>query len=59
MICAYCGNTDTDTLWDEDDAFYCSKCYSRTLFESGELDLIPCPECGKLKDRKAYYCPYC
>ena len=59
MKCAYCGNTEKEWLWDEDDTFYCSLCSSRTLYENGELDLVECPDCHQLRDRKAFYCRHC
>ena len=57
--CANCGNTDGDTLWDEGDTIYCSNCYHRTRKEDGEDDLVECPVCHHMKDRKAYYCMWC
>ncbi len=59
MKCANCGNEDPNTLFDEDDTFYCSKCHHRTLVETGEDDLIVFPHCGQMRDRKAYYCRWC
>jgi DNA-directed RNA polymerase subunit RPC12/RpoP len=59
MKCANCGNDDQKTLWNEGDTFYCSKCYYRTLIETNKLDLIECPYCHNLRDRKAYYCRNC
>ena len=47
------------SLWDEDDTFYCSKCAHRTLYETGEDDLVECPYCHEMKDRKAHYCRHC
>ena len=57
--CANCGNTDNSTLWDEDDTIYCSKCCHRTAKSTGEDDLVECPFCHRMRDRKAYYCRYC
>ena len=59
MKCAHCGNADKEWLWGEGDTFYCSKCFHRTSYKTGEDDLVECPECHKLRDRKAYYCRYC
>lgn len=57
--CANCDNTDHNTLWDEGDTIYCSKCHHRTRTEDGEDDLVQCPVCHNLRDRKAYYCMNC
>ncbi len=57
--CAYCGNTDNKTLFDEDDTFYCSKCTHRTRKDNGKDDVVKCPYCHRMRDRKAYYCRYC
>ena len=59
MRCANCGNRDPRTLFDEGDTFYCSKCCHRTQTATGQDDLITCPHCGRLRDRKAYYCMWC
>ncbi len=59
MKCANCGNTDKDTLRDEGDTFYCSKCAHRTLYTTGADDLVECPYCHRMRDRKAMYCRYC
>ena len=59
MKCANCGNTDPRTLFDEGDTFYCSKCCHRTQTATGQDDLITCPYCGRLRDRKAYQCMWC
>lgn len=59
MKCANCGNTNESTLWDEDDTIYCSVCHHRTNKENGEEDLVECPYCHRMRDRKAYYCRYC
>lgn len=59
LRCANCGNTDEDTLWDEGDTVYCSKCAHRTSKETGEDDLIECPYCHRMRDRKAAYCRWC
>ena len=59
MRCANCGNTDEKTLWDEGDTIYCSKCTHRTLIETGEDDVVECPYCHRMRDRKAMYCRWC
>ncbi len=59
MKCANCGNTDPKSLFDEGDTFYCSKCCHRTQTATGQDDLITCPYCGRLRDRKAAYCMWC
>lgn len=59
MRCANCGNTDESTLWDEGDTIYCSICAHRTSVETGEDDVVECPYCHRMKDRKAMYCRYC
>lgn len=58
-VCANCGNTDSATLWDEEDTFYCSNCFHRTSRETGEDDLVECPACGYMRDRKALHCRHC
>lgn len=59
MRCANCGNSDETTLYDEGDTLYCSKCWHRTNIETGEDDLVECPHCNGMRDRKAYYCRHC
>lgn len=59
MKCANCGNEDTNTLWDEGDTFYCSLCHHRTRTDSGVDDVVECPYCHRMRDRKAMYCKYC
>lgn len=59
MKCANCGNTNESTLWDEDDTIYCSVCHHRTNKENGKDDIVECPYCHRMRDRKAYYCRYC
>ncbi|MBR3342466.1 MAG: hypothetical protein IKG30_12800 [Clostridiales bacterium] len=59
MKCANCGNTDHRTLIDEGDTYYCSICCHRTLVATGKDDLITCPFCRRLRDRKAAYCMWC
>ena len=59
MKCANCGNTDTSSLWDEGDTIYCSICHHRTSVASGEDDVVECPYCHRMRDRKAMYCRHC
>ncbi len=59
MKCATCGNTDPNTLWDEGDTFHCSVCFHRTNVATGEDDVVECPYCHRMRDRKAAYCRYC
>ena len=59
MKCANCGNDNPKTLFDEEDTFYCSLCCHRTQTATGQDDLITCPYCGRLRDRKAYQCMWC
>ncbi len=59
LECANCGNTNSDTLWNEGDTIYCSLCCHRTSKESGEDDVVECPYCHRMRDRKAMYCRYC
>lgn len=59
MKCANCGNENPKTLFDEGDTFYCSECRHRTQTATGQDDLITCPYCGRLRDRKAAYCMWC
>lgn len=59
LKCANCGNTDSNTLWDEGDTIYCSKCCHRTRKDDGEDDLVECPYCHRMRDRKAMYCRWC
>ena len=54
MKCANCGNDDERMLWDEGDTIYCSKCCHRTSFETGKDDLVECPYCHYMRDRKAF-----
>ena len=57
--CANCGCTDLNSLWDEDDTFYCSRCQHRTSKITGKDDVVECPYCHRMRDRKAMYCRYC
>lgn len=59
MKCANCGNTDTSSLWDEGDTLYCSICHHRTSIATGEDDVVECPYCHRIRDRKAMYCRHC
>lgn len=59
MKCANCCNDNPNTLFDEGDTFYCSMCCHRTQTATGQDDLITCPHCGRLRDRKAYQCMWC
>lgn len=59
MRCANCGNEDENTLWDEGDTIYCSRCTHRTRTSDGEEDLVECPHCHEMRDSKAYYCRHC
>lgn len=58
-FCANCGKTDQSTLWDEKDTVYCSVCCHRTRVSDGKDDLVVCPVCHHLRDRKAAYCQWC
>lgn len=59
MKCANCGNMNPKTLLDEGDTFYCKVCCHRTQTATGQDDLITCPFCGRLRDRKAHVCMWC
>ncbi|MCD8212308.1 MAG: hypothetical protein LUC17_04705 [Oscillospiraceae bacterium] len=59
MKCANCGNEDPALFCEEENTIFCVKCCHRTLKDSGESDLVVCPNCGELKDRMAYYCRWC
>ena len=59
MECANCGNTNPKTLWNEGDTIYCSECCHRTRVSDGKDDLVRCPYCGELRDRKAMVCMWC
>ena len=59
MKCANCGNSDENTLFDEGDTFYCKLCYHRTRVSDGKDDLLECPYCHRMRDRKAAYCRWC
>lgn len=59
LHCAHCGNSDERFLVDEGDTLYCKKCAKRTLKATGEKDVVECPYCHRMRDRKAYYCWYC
>ena len=59
MRCANCGNTGENTLQDKVDTTYCSKCAHRTSVDTGEDDVVECPYCHRMRDRKAIYCRWC
>lgn len=59
MKCANCGNTNTLTLRDEGDTIYCAECWHRTSVATGEDDVVECPYCHRMRDRKTMYCRYC
>ncbi len=59
MKCANCGNKDSNSLFDEGDTFLCTKCYHRTRKDNGEDDVVLCPVCHHMRDRKALYCMWC
>ena len=59
LKCANCGNADKNTLWDEGDTIYCSRCTHRTSRNTGEDDVVECPYCHRMRDRKALYCRWC
>ena len=59
MKCGYCGNTDTNSLCDEGDTIYCSLCQHRTSVATGKDDVVLCPYCHRMRDRKAVYCRHC
>lgn len=59
MRCGNCGNTDKNTLWDEGDTIYCSKCVHRTVTNAGEDEVVECPCCHRMRDEKALYCRWC
>lgn len=59
MRCANCGNTDENTLWYEGDTVYCSLCTYRTSLDTGDDDVVECPYCHRMRDRKAMYCRWC
>lgn len=59
MKCSNCGNDNPQTLHDEGDTFYCSLCCHRTQTATGQDDLITCPYCGRLRDRKSFQCMWC
>ena len=59
LRCANCGNTDENTLHDEGDTIYCSRCCHRTRVDTHEDDLVECPYCHYMRDRKALYCRHC
>lgn len=59
MKCFNCGNDDPKSMWDEGDTFYCSRCCHRTRVSDGKDDVVLCPVCHHMRDRKAFYCMWC
>ncbi len=59
MKCAFCGNEDLAFLHDEGDTFYCKKCTHRTRVGDWRDDVLRCPYCHRMRDRKAMYCRFC
>lgn len=59
MKCANCGNTNENTLWDDGETIHCSLCHHNTLKATGEDDVVECPYCHRMRDRRALYCRYC
>ena len=57
--CANCGNANPKKLFDEGDTIYCSECTHRTRVSDGKDDLVVCPVCHHLRDRKAFVCMWC
>ena len=59
MKCANCGNINRDSLHDEGDVIYCSRCTHRTNKSTNKDDSVICPVCYYPRDRKAMYCRWC
>ena len=59
MKCASCGNINSESLHDEGDTIYCSKCTHRTNKLTNKDDTVICPVCHYPRDRKAMYCRWC
>ena len=59
MKCANCGEEDLEWLHDEGDTIFCTRCYHRTRKDNGEDDLVVCPVCHHMRDRKAIHCMWC
>ena len=59
VTCANCGNNNPKSLFDEGDTVYCSECAHRTRVSDGKDDLVVCPVCLHLRDRKAFACMWC
>lgn len=59
MKCANCGEERPGWLHDDGDTIYCSSCCHRTRKDTGEDDLVVCPVCHHMRDRKALYCMWC
>ena len=58
-ICANCGNNKMQSLFDEGDTIYCKNCCHRTRKSDGKDDIVLCPVCLHMRDRKALYCMWC
>lgn len=59
MVCANCGNSDPKWLHGEGDTIYCKRCAMRTRTGDGKLDVVRCPYCHRMRDRKGFYCKFC
>lgn len=59
MKCANCGTENSKFLFDDGETVYCSVCCHRTRKDSFEDDLVVCPYCHRMIDRKAYVCLWC
>ena len=59
MKCSNCGNVKSNSLYDEGDTIYCSKCTHRTNKSTKKDDSVICPVCRYPRDRKAAYCRWC
>lgn len=57
--CANCGEENPEWLHDEGDTVYCLRCLHRTRKDNGEDDLVVCPVCHHMRDRKAVHCMWC
>ena len=57
--CCNCGNKQRDSLHDEGDTIFCSKCHHRTKKSNGKDDSIVWPICNHPRDRKAAHCRFC
>lgn len=59
MKCANCGNDNPKNLFDDGDTVYCNICCHRTRKDTGLDDVVICPVCHHMRDRKAMYCLWC